>query len=280
MTTQIIFIVWRESVEALLVVGILSAWISHDPAYAMGRRFLWGGVLAGLATAGILGALLLEAAHVFSGRGLDIFRTVLVFTAALLIVQMVYWMRVNGRTMRRDLEAGLSDAARSGHWWTVFILALIAVAREGSETVVFLYGMFAAGPAIGFWTVLGGGLAGLAFALLTYGVLQLGGRILSWRLFFRITEILLLLLACALFTTGVGDLVALGVIPYLAPLWDTSALLGDTGPVGGIIASLTGYRAMPDLSTLLTWLVYWGAVVLAWRRVSRPLPVSAPAVSG
>ena len=44
---QVLFIVWRESVEAMLVIGILHAWLSQNPA-AGGKRWLWGGVLAGL----------------------------------------------------------------------------------------------------------------------------------------------------------------------------------------------------------------------------------------
>ena len=42
-----LFIVWRESAEAMLVVGILYAWLKHRPDAATGMRFLWGGVAAG-----------------------------------------------------------------------------------------------------------------------------------------------------------------------------------------------------------------------------------------
>jgi high-affinity iron transporter len=44
---QVSFIIWRESVEALLVVGILYAWLARTPHAAIGRRWLWGGVAAG-----------------------------------------------------------------------------------------------------------------------------------------------------------------------------------------------------------------------------------------
>lgn len=279
MTAQIIFIVWRESVEALLVIGILSAWIGHEAAYASGRRYLWGGVLAGLAAAVALGALLLEASAVLSGNSLEYFQTGLVLLAAILIVQMVFWMRQHGRSLKRNLQQGLSNAANSGRWWAIFALALIAVAREGSETVVFLYGMFAAGPAIGSSTVAEGALAGLALAVLTYAILQLGGKILSWRLFFRLTETMLLLLACALFTTGIGNLASIGLVPYLQPVWDTSWLLNDAGQFGGIIASLTGYRAQPDPAILGTWIVFWSAVAAIRWSQQRKIGAVAPSAS-
>ncbi|MFM9634966.1 hypothetical protein ACKI10_46600, partial [Streptomyces galilaeus] len=89
--------------------------------------------------------------------------------------------------------------------------------------------------------------------------LQLGGRVISWRHFFRITEVMLLFLAASLVMTGVDHLYSAGVLPTLsAPLWDSSGLLDDSGMIGGIIAALTGYRAHPDALTLLVYAGYWG----------------------
>ena len=66
MLTQILFIVWRESVEALLVIGILAAWMAANEAAAAGRKYLWGGVLAGLAAAFALAAALMVFASALS----------------------------------------------------------------------------------------------------------------------------------------------------------------------------------------------------------------------
>ena len=46
-----LFIIWRESAEAMLVVGILYAWLRKHPDMARGMRFLWGGVAAGVGLA-------------------------------------------------------------------------------------------------------------------------------------------------------------------------------------------------------------------------------------
>ncbi|MFK5985746.1 MAG: FTR1 family protein [Pseudomonadota bacterium] len=57
-----IFIVWRESMEAMLVIGILYTWLKNQslvnaPGSASeskkGMHFLWGGVLSGIALAAI-----------------------------------------------------------------------------------------------------------------------------------------------------------------------------------------------------------------------------------
>lgn len=136
---QVLFIVWRESVEALLVVGILHAWMNQNPQGRAGKPYLWGGVALGLLLAVAL-AVLLFVASGWMGAAQDAFQAGMVFVASALIVQMVLWMRAHGRTLKRELESGLAARAEQANWWGVTALAAIAIAREGSETVVFLYG--------------------------------------------------------------------------------------------------------------------------------------------
>lgn len=268
---QVAFIVWRESVEALLVVGILAAWLDRTEVAEVARRarlWLWGGVAAGLATAAGLAVVLMFFADLLGDEGQDWFQIGMVLLASMLILQMIAWMRRHGRTLKRDLEQDLAAATARASGIGVFVLALIAVAREGSETVVFLWGTFAGSAGQG--GLLGATLSaigGLVAALATWGVLQYGGRRLSWRTFFRVTEVMLLLLGLALFTTGVDRLVGLDVLPQLSrPLWNTGALLDDGAGIGSFLATLTGYRARPDLTTLLAWGAYALIVVAIFAR--------------
>lgn len=271
MNGQIIFILWRESVEALLVIGILAGWLAHERAGRRAALYLWGGVLAGLAVALAFAGALLGFAHVLTAGLRQDLMTAMVFVAAGLIVQMVVWMRAHGRTLKRDLEDGLHAAAQKRSWWAVFFLALAAVAREGSETVVFLYGSLAAAHQSGMAMVVASIAVGFTAALVTYAVLRAGARYLPWRGFFRVSEIMLLFLGCALFVTGVGDLVAAGLLPFGAPLWDTGAVLDDGSRIGGLVAALTGYRSAPDAVTVASWAVYWivvlGLLKLQARRI-------------
>lgn len=277
---QVAFITWRESVEALLVIGILHAWLARSPDAAGGKRWLWGGVAAGLCTAALL------AYGIYSAQALlldwqDQFQLIMVLVAAVLIAQMVLWMRVHGRTLKRDLEQGLSQQAASRNWWGVALLAALAVAREGSEAVVFLFGTLAAAPAHDLPLMGLAALAGLAVAMLTFWLLQLGGRWLNWRQFFRITEWLLLLLAGALVVTGVEKMQALEWFPPLVDgLWDSSWLISDMGRTGGVLAALTGYRAQPSLMTVLVWLGYWGLMAwLLYRTSQAPRPAALPSTA-
>lgn len=274
---NVVFVVWRESVEALLVVGILNSWLTTNaPDARRAHAFLWSGVVAGLAVAGVLGWALIALAETLTDTAQEALRTGMVLVAAALILQMVVWMRRHGRTLKKDLEGSLDKAVSGGHWWGVFALALIALAREGSETVVFLTGILSVGGGGRLAAVAAAGI-GLAAALATYALLQVGARFLSWRLFFRITEIMLLFLALALLMTGVDGLVELDIVPRLSRrLWDTSMILSDGGAFGGLVSGLTGYRARPDLTQVLVFLTYW--ILVPWL-LSRPRrsTVSTPA---
>lgn len=267
MSGQIVFILWRESIEALLVIGILSGWLARQGAPARAARFLWGGVAAGLALAVVFALTVLGFSAVLTPGLRQDMMTAMVFVAAALIVQMVVWMRANGRTLKRDLEQGLNAAARQDHWWAVFLLALLAVAREGSETVVFLYGTVAAAGTSTIAGVAGSIAAGLGAAVLSFTALKASARYLPWRIFFRVSEVMLLLLGCALFVTGVGDLVSQGILPYGSTLWDTGFILDDGTRFGGLVAALTGYRSAPDAVTLGAWIVYGLAIwaILRWQ---------------
>jgi len=185
-----------------------------------------------------------------------------------LIVQMVFWMRSHGRTLKRDLEANVQSNASAANWWGLLIVVALAVGRESAEAVVFLYGLGVQYASV--WSFLGIVALGVGAAWLTFWALQQGGRILSWRIFFRASEIVLLLLAGALLVSAAEKLISLDVIPPLIDrLWDTSGVIDDSGHVGGLLAALTGYRARPALLPLLLLAVYWATVGAMLRRSPR-----------
>ena len=268
---QILFIVWRESVEALLVVGILYAWLRNgDSTARKGLPYLWAGVGLGVLAAIGLGAAIVVFTEAMSGDAQDYFQIAMVLVACVLVVQMVLWMRKHGRTLKRDMEASLERSTRDANWWGITVLVALAIAREGSETVIFLYGLgFGQSGHVDGGQILAV-LIGLALAFLTFYVLQLGGKLFSWRLFFRVTEIMLLFLGAGLFQTGVDKLIDKEILPtFVDQLWNTSALLDDSSTFGSLVATLTGYRAHPALMNLIAYALYWGIVYLLVRRANR-----------
>lgn len=275
---QVLFIVWRESVEALLVVGILYTWLRATPEGKRGLPYLWGGVAAGLGLAVALALVLLGVSSWLSDEGQEWFQAIMSLAACALVVQMVVWMKKHGRTLKGELESGARTSVANDNWWGLLVLVAIAVAREGSETVVFLYGTVSAGEGGSDMLMLAlAGVAGFAVALLTFWLLQLGGKLITWRRFFFVTEILLLLLAGSLLVGGLDHLISLDVLPTIVdPVWDSSWLLSDSTGFGKVLADFAGYRAFPALTSVLLWVAYWIVVWALLRWVGgKPAPVPA-----
>lgn len=267
MSTQIIFIMWRESVEALLIIGILQAWILNYASETKAARYLWGGVGSGLVLAALMAFALFKLSAQLPENTHDYFLIGMMTLAMFLIMQMVLWMRSHGRTLKANLEDGLNQAKSNKQWWSIFLLALIAVAREGSETVVFIYGLVSSAPKDSL--ALYGSLAlGFGAAIISYFILQLGGRFLSWRFFFKVTEILLLLVGCSLAVSIADKLISLGILPFSQTVWSSAWLLDDGSRFGGIVAALTGYRSRPDWTIVIVWLVYWAMTAFLIKRQS------------
>ncbi|MBB5017993.1 high-affinity iron transporter [Chitinivorax tropicus] len=263
-----LFIIWRESAEAMLVVGILYAWLKRQPDGHKGMRYLWGGVAAGVGLALVLAALMLGMMQWLSADSMEYFQLGMVTVAALLIMQMVLWMRRHGRTLKRDLEQGLQQNLETANWWGMLTVVALAVGRESAETVVFLYGVGLEQQSLA--STLQVIAIGLLLASVTFWLLQKGGRWLSWQAFFRVSELLLLLLAGGLLVNAAEKMMNFGWLPPLIdPVWDSSALLDDSTSAGNFIATLTGYRAHPALSVLLAYLTYWLAMWGLMRRTNR-----------
>ncbi|WP_283188161.1 FTR1 family protein [Pseudomonas sp. PMCC200344] len=266
---QSMFIVWRESVEALLVIGILQAWVSQQHQGDRLAKYLWAGVVLGLMLSGLLAVLILFAGEAMSGSASEWFQAALALVASLLIVQMVGWMHRHGRTLKHDLQRHAdSHLARQGGAG-LLLLAMLAVSREGSETVVFLYGAGAQlrGPQLGLFAI--GGAMGLVLSALTIALLHSSRRFISWQRFFAISEAVLLVLGAALLVSGTerigGQLLAMDLPEVMYSLvgdalWDSSSVLSDSHGLGGFLAGFAGYRATPSGMTLLVLAGYWLAV--------------------
>src|SRR3972149_4942878 len=129
-----------------------------------GRRHLCGGTGAGVLLAAGLGALMLGLQSQLAGQALDAFQTGALFAAAALIAQMVAWMNVHGRHIRRELETSMTRAAERAGGWSCALLAALAVGREGAETVLFLYGIAAERRGGGVFDMVIGSLLGFLLA--------------------------------------------------------------------------------------------------------------------
>ncbi|GAB3498563.1 FTR1 family protein [Curvibacter fontanus] len=237
-------IVFRETLEAALIVGIVAA-STRD----LRSRNTW---LAGGIAAGVLGSLLValftgRIAELAEGMGQELFNASVLLLAAAMLAWHNIWMARHGMTLAREarqLGADVSDGSRA-----MSALALVvglAILREGSETALFLYGLLSSGEESSS-SVFGGGALGLLLGCLAGVALYAGVLRVPARHFFSATSGLILLLAAAMASQAARFLVQADILPSLAsPLWNISWLLDDHSMLGRLLHALTGYEAAPS----------------------------------
>ncbi|RTL47401.1 MAG: FTR1 family iron permease [Rhodocyclaceae bacterium] len=258
------FVVWRESLEAFLIAGILFAWLKANDDSGRGRRALSLGLACGVGLALLLGWALLAIQDELTGNALEAFQTGILVLASGLITQMVLWMRKHGRQIKSKLHTDLSAASKRSGFLGVAVVAALAVAREGAETVVFLYGLAQEGDMAAL-TI--GAFTGLLAAAATAWLAVKSLTRLNVGLLLRLSSYLLLILSSALLVSACDRLIGAGWLPpLLDPVWDLSFLLDDTSSAGKLLADFSGFRSRPALTTLITWGGYWVFVFFSFRR--------------
>ncbi|MFA5915687.1 MAG: FTR1 family protein [Burkholderiales bacterium] len=259
-------IVFREVLEAALVVSIVLA-----ATRGVVRRGLWvsGGVLGGLlgATAVALFADAIAAAA--SGVGQELLNASILFLAVIMLGWHNVWMSRHGRELASSLKS--VGAAVRGGTRPMHVLAAVvgmAVLREGSELVLFLYGVAASasGQASG---MLAGVLVGVGAGAAVGTALYLGLlRIPSSRLF-AVTGWMILLLAAGMAAQGAAFLVQADILPALGQsVWDTTWLVADESILGRVLHTLIGYTARPYGIQLLFYFATLGAIVALMKLVN------------
>ena len=186
------------------------------------------------------------------------------------------WMARHGREMARQMTAmGTSVATGERSLLALAIVVAVAILREGSEVVLFLYGIAASsdeGPvALLIGGVLGIGLGAAVAWLLYRGLLAIPARRL-----FSVTSWMIALLAAGMAGQAAAYLVRADVIPSFGDqLWDTSAFLPDYGIIGQALHALVGYSDRPMGVQLAAYLAVLIALVLLGRMFTPRRPQSA-----
>ena len=266
----------REAFEAALIVGIVYSYLEKIGARDSYRYVTWGGGLALLASAAMgIGVTYLSGPLLDVGP--EILTIVVIFAAVGLLTWHAWWMQQHARQITGQVQHRIDLARASNRLWIVGLIAFTGVFREGAETVLFLWGILAqAGSGTG-WGSLVGGVAGVGAAAALGWAIFRGGRHVSLHRFFRVTTVLIMLLAAGLLSSGVGRLQGLGVLPVSQPLWDTSWLLSDKSVIGSFLSGLVGYRSQPSLPEVSAYVLYVAVagILLFGRRSPAPVELAS-----
>jgi high-affinity iron transporter len=265
----------REGLEAALILGV-----TFGVLHRMRRSELvpsaWLGVGAAVLVSIVAAAILFSVGAELEGRAEQLFEGVTMMLAAGILTWMILWMGVQGRQLQVGLEREVEAVVLRRQAGAIFVVAFLAVMREGIETALFLS---AAAFQNEQTAVVLGGLAGIATAcLLGWGLYRAAIR-LNLRRFFQVTGLLLILFAAGLFAHAVHEFVEVGLLPgLLDPVWNTSAVLDEASFAGRLLRTLFGYNADPTLLEVLAYFGYFIGVWIALRllRDRKPAPAMAP----
>jgi high-affinity iron transporter len=254
----------REGLEAALIVGIIAAFLAQQ-----GRRDALRQVWTGVAVAVVICIGIAVALQAISSdlpqRGQERLETVVGVLAVGMVTYMIIFMRRNARNLKGELEGAAASALASGSARALVVMAFLAVLREGFETAVFLLATFnASGDATTSW--LGAVIGILLAAAVGYGIYR-GGVRLNLARFFRITGLVLVVIAAGLVMTAFHTANEAGWLTAgQTQAFDLSWLVRPGTPVSSLVTGVLGIQPFPVWIEVAAWLAYLipMAVIVAW----------------
>ena len=266
----------REGFEATLLVAIVLAYLVK-----IGRREdfrqVWYGVGAAVAVSLAVGAALFVTAGGLEGTAEYVFEGTAMWVAVGFLTYMVLWMRRESRTVAQGIRRGVDSAVEKGTQLALISLVFVMVVREGIETALFIFGITQTSTPL--QVTLGAALGVAAAVALGYAVYA-GGKRINLGSFFKITGVLLILVAAGLLAHGVAEFQEAGLLPELVSLWDVSGapVVGEESLVSELLTAFFGWDPEANLLEVIAWAAYLLAVGYAFLR-PQPLPegVASPA---
>jgi high-affinity iron transporter len=262
----------REGLEAALIVGIVAAFLRQE-----GRRdalrWVWLGVALATALCLAVGIGLDVLSRELPARQQEGLETVIALVAVSIVTWMIVWMRRNARRLRGTLEQGVGAALARGSVVALVAMAFFAVFREGFESAVFLLAAFDASTSR--TTAAGGALLGFAVATaLGFGIYRGGVRIDLAR-FFRLTGVVLVLVAAGLLASAAHTAYEAGWVTILQQqALDLTWLVAPGTVRSALLTGMLGLQPRPSQLEALAYVLF-AVPMLAYvlwpvRRLRRP----------
>jgi high-affinity iron transporter len=261
-------IVFREVFEAGLIIGIVMAVTA-----GVAGRSLW---IAGGVAAGVLGACLVALftgglSELFGGSGQEVFNAGILSFAVIMLTWHNVWMARHGRELAAELQAaGKAVVAGSKSLLALAIVVAIAVLREGSEVVLFLYGV-AASQGGADWGMAAGGFIGLVLGSLVCLLTYLGLVTIPTRYLFGVTSTLIAFLAAGLAAQAIAFLQQADILTaFDQTVWDTSWILSNSSYLGAALHTLIGYVDQPTAMQLIVYAATLTVIAVLMKLFSAP----------
>jgi high-affinity iron transporter len=266
----------REGLEAALVVSILIAFLVKS-RQRDALKWVWGGVATALLICVVIGTTIAYTIGELAFEQQEIFGGTLSIVAVGFVTWMIFWMRATARLLAKELRGKLSDALAIGPV-AVAVMALLAVGREGLETMAFFYANVRTAergthqPLIGF-------IIGIVVAVALGWLIYRGAVTVNLGKFFTWTGALLVFVAAGILGYGVHDLQEARVLPGLNTLaFDLSGPMPEDSWYGALLKGLLNYSAQTSILQAVVWVAYVAIVltIFLWPRTATVAPTPQP----
>jgi len=251
----------REGLEAALVVSILVAYlVKSDRRHLLPR--IWAGVAVAVAVSLAFGAILTWGPRGLTFEAQEAIGGTLSLVAVAFVTWMIFWMARAARAMGGELR-GRIDRAADGGRWSLALVAVLAVGREGLETALFLWAATqagtrdAAGSSAPTWEPLLGAGLGLASAVVLGYLIYRGAISINLSRFFAWTGGFLILVAAGVLSYGVHDLQEAGILPGLNSVaFDVSATIDPGTWYATLLKGVFNFSPVTTHLEAAAWLLY------------------------
>ena len=262
-----LLIVFREVLEAGLIVGIVLAATAGVPGRS---AWIGAGIVAGLLGACLVAGFTDVLASAFEGIGQEVFTAAILSLAVIMLSGHCLWMANHARELTLSMKAA-GQAVKNGErsLLALAIVVAVAVLREGSEVVLFLYGIAASSKEGGLAMLLGGvlgvGAGGVVSYLLYRGLLAIPAR-----RFFALTNGLIALLAAGMAGQAASVLAGVDILPsWGQQVWNSSGLLAENSMLGRALHALVGYSDRPCGVQLVAYVTTLTILLVSMRLIAQ-----------
>ncbi|MCW2795130.1 iron uptake transporter permease EfeU [Nocardioides sp.] len=251
----------REGLEAALVVSILVAYLVKTDRRELLSR-IWLGVALAIAVSLAFGAALTYGPRSLTFEAQELIGGGLSIVAVGFVTWMIFWMARAARSLGGELR-GQIDRAADGSRWSLAIVAVLAVGREGLETALFLWAATqagtreAAGAVTPTWEPLLGAALGLLTAVVLGYLLYRGAVSINLSKFFTWTGAFLILVAAGVLSYGVHDLQEADVLPGLNTIaFDVSDVIDPATWYATLLKGVFNFSPVTTTFEAAAWLLY------------------------
>jgi len=266
-----LFLGFREGLEAVLVVVIILSYLKKTNQQHYNKYVYLGSILAIIASV-IFAIIFTTLFGGFTGTLEEIFEGVTFIISGIFIVTLVLWVSKEGPKMRQTLEKKVEQSIQKDKLLSLTILSFVIIIREGIELVLLLTGATSIGS-LDPSAVIVGSLIGLGLSLIIGILIFFGVKTINLTVFFKVTNIILILFAAGLITYGIHELIEAGIVnPIISEVWNIKHILPENFPddnpttpewleiTGSLLKVLFGYNANPSLLELIVYPLLLGLI--------------------